>query len=125
MKRSILFAFCIAWPSVAFGANTCHEMLGDIRALTKELQGFEHSHSFKTCGFGAGGPHSGWLDRAKALQNKYNGPFILGGFAGDDVILPGDIVGLGISKVSCVAIGLCEHELIADIETRLKNARCR
>lgn len=125
MIRFTLFAICVVWPSVAFGDNICRDMLRDIRTLAKELKGFEHSPSFKTYGFGAGGPHSGWLDRAKKLQNKYKGPFILGGFAGDYVILPGDIVGLGLSKISCVATDSCDYELIADIETRMKKARCR
>lgn len=105
----------------------CREMLRDMRSLAGELKGFERSHSFKVYGFGAGGPHAGWLDRAKSLQRLHHerGPFTLGDIASDDAVLPGDIIGLGIAKVSCTSTTHCDHEHIADIEKRLARMRCR
>ena len=128
MIRLVVAAlYCLALPSVALSGNTCREMLRDMRALAQELKGFDRSHSFKTYGFGAGGPHSNWLDQAKALQGRYTekGPALFGEIASDDVALPGDIIQLGLSKVSCVAMAHCDQELMAGIENRLKKMRCR
>jgi len=98
-----------------------------MRTLAKELQGFERSQTFKTYGFGQGGPHSGWLDRAKKLQSLHNqkGPSFFADIATGDVAYPEDIPDLGLSKVSCTSGTLCDQEHIADIERRLANMRCR
>lgn len=105
----------------------CREMLGDMRALAVELNGFQSSQSFKIYGFGLGGPHHGWLDRAKELQRRHEnrGPFISSEVAGDDIVLPGEITGLGISKASCASTTHCDLLHIADIERRLARMQCR
>jgi hypothetical protein len=118
-----LIIVCSAIPAYA----ECREMLAEMRALAKELQGCQRSPAFKAYGFGQGGPYSGWLDRAKKLQSIHDkkGPSFFGDVGPGDVAYPEDIPDLGLSKVSCATGTQCDQEHIADIERRLANMRCR
>ncbi len=102
-------------------------MLRDMRELAAELKGFERSDSFKVYGFSLGGPHHGWLDRAKELQRLHEnrGLLILGDIASDNPVLPNEITELGISNVYCASTTHCSRERIASIEKRLARMRCR
>lgn len=112
-------------PARADGYEACQRIVSGMIALHRELLEFENLPSFRNYGFGAGGPHSDWLDRVRDLQKNVVWGEVIAHTANDHAVAPGDLVGWGLAKRACVETGDCRKDQTRWFERELAKMRCK
>lgn len=129
MKRTVLIASLALVLSAGPTAATfeeCQATLKAMRELVEELRGFEKSQTFAFYGFGKGGPHFEWMEKAKALRDRTSGANFIAFTATDNVAFPGDIILWGLEKMRCATRrGQCDREHIKYVEDQLRGMKCK